>query len=69
MQPSRLFSSYGRVLEITDGSLDVLSGYLRSSSFKFVLFYAPWCAQSRRAATGFNRAANLLQDEVSLSVQ
>ncbi|KAK3710661.1 hypothetical protein QZH41_011019, partial [Actinostola sp. cb2023] len=60
-----LFPHNSRVHEITDGSLDALSKFTDRSSLKFVLYYAPWCGQSRKAIPEFMRVANVFHQEVT----
>ena len=59
-----LFSPNSVVVEITDGSMDLLSDVVTSSPVSMVMLYAPWCIFSRRAASYFEQAAVSLRDEV-----
>ena len=59
-----LFPSNGNVHEIVDGSLDALSAFIDHGSLKFVMYYAPWCGQSKRAVPEFIKVADKLHKEV-----
>lgn len=59
-----LFSSTGKVVEISDGSVERFSVLLQKNKISFVLIYAPWCGQSLAVAHEFNRTAKTLYKEV-----
>lgn len=63
-KPRNLFSSVGKVIEISNGSMDTFADLLKKNDFNFVLFYAPWCGQSWNAAQEFRKATNILYREV-----
>lgn len=54
----------GKVVEISDGSLERFSALLQKNKISFVLIYAPWSGQSLALAHEFNRAAKILYKEV-----
>ena len=61
-----LFPSTGKVVEISDGSVERFSALLQKNKISFVLIYAPWCGQSLAIAHEFNRAAKILYKEVHI---
>ncbi|XP_022780634.1 thioredoxin domain-containing protein 11-like isoform X2 [Stylophora pistillata] len=68
LQPSKsrkFFSNTGKVIEISNGSMEAFKVLLRKDKITFVLFYAPWCGQSWIAAKEFNDTAEMLHREVS----
>ncbi|XP_015762259.1 PREDICTED: thioredoxin domain-containing protein 11-like, partial [Acropora digitifera] len=60
-----LFPSTGKVVEISDGSVERFSALLQKNKISFVLIYAPWSGQSLALAHEFNRAAKILHKEIS----
>ena len=59
-----LFPSTGKVVEISDGSVERFSALLQKNKISFVLIYAPWSGQSLALAHEFDRAAKILYKEV-----
>ncbi|XP_074639367.1 thioredoxin domain-containing protein 11-like isoform X2 [Acropora palmata] len=60
-----LFPSTGKVVEISDGSVERFSALLQKNKISFVLIYAPWSGQSLALAHEFDRAAKILYKEIS----
>ena len=62
----RLFPFGSHVKDIYNGSLETLGRVLRQSELRFVAYYAPWCAQSRKMVPEMGLAADLLKETVSV---
>ena len=62
----RLFPFGSHVQDIYNGSLESLGRVLRQSELRFVAYYAPWCAQSRKMVPEMGLAADLLKETVSI---
>ena len=51
--------------DVQSGLLHVLDGHLRGNDTALLLFYAPWCVHSSRAAKTIVAVADRLKEEVS----
>ena len=60
----RIFPIGSHVKDIYNGSLETLGKALQNSNFRFVAYYAPWCAQSRKMVPQMGHAAEILRDTV-----
>ena len=61
----RIFPFGSNVREIYNGSLETLGRFLQQSELRFVVYYAPWCAQSRKMVPEMGLAADILKETVS----
>ena len=59
-----MFSHESMVVDIANGSLNALNHLVGHTLISVVLFYAPWCHVSRKAAHHFEQAAQIMKDEV-----
>ena len=60
----RIFPVGSHVKDIYNGSLETLGKALQSNNLRFVAYYAPWCAQSRKMVPQMGHAAEILRDTV-----
>ena len=65
IEEMRIFPFGSSVEDIYNGSLETLGSFLQQSELRFVAYYAPWCAQSRKMVPEMGLAANILKDTVS----
>lgn len=59
-----LFHAGSPVVDIHNGSVDVLQFHLKKSSVSFVMYYAHWCAQSKKAVYEFHRTSKIFKGQV-----
>ena len=62
----QIFPVGSYVQDIYDGSLDLLGNILKTTDLRFVVYYAPWCAQSRKIVPEMGHAAKILSQTVSI---
>ena len=60
----RIFPVGSHVKDIYNGSLEALGKALQNNNLRFVAYYAPWCAQSRKMVPQMGHAAEILRDTV-----
>eukprot|EP00112_Aurelia_sp_Birch-Aquarium-sp1_P016093 Seg3616.2 transcript_id=Seg3616.2/GoldUCD/mRNA.D3Y31 product="Thioredoxin domain-containing protein 11" protein_id=Seg3616.2/GoldUCD/D3Y31 len=58
----QIFPFGSRVNDIYNGSLETLGKALQNNNLRFVAYYAPWCAQSRKMVPQMGHAAEILRD-------
>ena len=61
----RIFPFGSNVKDIYNGSLETLGKFLQQNELRFVAYYAPWCAQSRKMVPEMGLAADTLKETVS----
>ena len=66
--PRRFFPSHSNVVDFYTGSLTPVIKLLEDEELIFVMYYAPWCAQSVRVRGEFIKAARVMGDTVSMKV-
>lgn len=63
--PGRFFPSHSNVVDYYYGNLIPVIKLLEDEELIFVMYYAPWCAESVRVRTEFIKAAKVMGDAVS----
>lgn len=63
--PSRFFPSHSHVTDYMFGGLQQVIKLLQDEEIIFVMYYAPWCAESQQIRGEFIRAAKVLSNTVS----
>ncbi|XP_053384663.1 thioredoxin domain-containing protein 11-like isoform X2 [Mercenaria mercenaria] len=65
--PHKFFPSHSRVADYPFGNLQPVIKLLGDEELIFVMYYAPWCAQSVRVRGEFMRAAKVLYNSVKFA--
>ena len=64
--PGKFFPSHSYVVDYHFGELLPVIKLLQDEELIFVMYYAPWCAESLRVRGEFIRAAKVIGDAVSV---
>ncbi|ELT97507.1 hypothetical protein CAPTEDRAFT_221464 [Capitella teleta] len=62
--PRRFFPASSLIIDLPYGNIGDIGQLQPQYEVLFVMYYAPWCAKSRRVKTEFEKAALYLRDEV-----
>lgn len=61
------FPKFSLVTDYPDGRLSVAQSEVALSDLSFVLFYAPWCAESQYARASYEYVAGIFDQEAHFS--